>query len=131
MRDMLRPTYDTCIRRGFILHAPSGPRRNSPAGGRSSGYPFADTTMPNSDSERRALDAIDDLIDALRIAHGAARRVENEMHGRVFDDADRMSHTIHDVRRFAEQLKHEVEHFLGRERYVTDLPRAAGRLTAG
>ncbi len=72
--------------------------------------------MPSSDSERRALDAIDDLIDALRIAQGAARRVENEMHGRVFEDADRMSQTIHGMRRCAEQLKAEVEQFLRRER---------------
>jgi hypothetical protein len=86
--------------------------------------------MLTSDSERRALDAINDLIDALRIAHGAARRVENEMHGRVFDDADRMSHTIHEVRQFAEQLKHEVEHFLGQERHAMNLSRGAGRLPA-
>ncbi len=71
--------------------------------------------MPNPDSERRALDAIDDLIASLRLAQGAARRVENEMHGHAFEDADRMSQTIHGVRRFAEQLKAEVEQMLRRE----------------
>jgi len=81
--------------------------------------------MPNSDSERRALDAIDDLIDALRIAQGAARRVENEMHGRAFEDADRVSQTIHGVRRIAEQLKTEVEQVLRSDRRV---PEARSRL---
>lgn len=72
--------------------------------------------MLNEDAERRALDGIEDLIASLRIAHGAARRVEMEMHGSVFEDADRMSHAIHEVRRFAERLKREVEQFLGAER---------------
>jgi hypothetical protein len=72
--------------------------------------------MDNEDLESRALDGIDDLIASLRIAHGAARRVEMEMHGSMFEDAHRMSHAIHEVRRFAEQLKNEVEQFLGAER---------------
>jgi hypothetical protein len=72
--------------------------------------------MLNEDAERRALDGIDDLISALRIAHSAARRVELEMHGSVFEDADRMSQAIHEVRRFAERLKREVDQFLGAER---------------
>lgn len=68
--------------------------------------------MMISDSTSRALNAVNDLVDLLRLAHGAAERVGKEVHAsRVFDRADQMSHDIHDLRRVAEGLRVEVELF--------------------
>ena len=66
-----------------------------------------------SDSTTRALHAITDLQDLLRLAHGAADRVEKEVHdGDVFDRADEMSRRIRELRQSAEELRHAVEGFL-------------------
>lgn len=68
--------------------------------------------MMISDSTSRALNAVNDLVDLLRLAHGAVERVEKEVHGSVvFDRAHQMSQDIHDIRRTAEGLCAEVEWF--------------------
>jgi hypothetical protein len=69
--------------------------------------------MMISDSTTRALHAITDLQDLLRLAHGAAERVEKEVHdGDAFDHADEMSRGIRDLRQSAERLRVEVERFI-------------------
>ncbi len=69
--------------------------------------------MMISDSTSRALNAVSDLVDLLRLAHGAAERVGKEVHGSgVFDSADQMSHDIRDLRRVAEGLRAVVERFI-------------------
>jgi uncharacterized membrane protein len=73
--------------------------------------------MVNTDSGRRALDAVEDLVNSLRLAHGAVQRIENELYGPVLNDADNLSQSLHRVRQFAEKLRAEVEQF------VIDQPR--------
>ena len=69
--------------------------------------------MMISDSTTRALNAIHDLEDLLRLAHGAVERVEKEVHdSTAFDLADEMSRRIREVRLTAEQLRIEVERFI-------------------
>jgi hypothetical protein len=69
--------------------------------------------MMISDSTTRALNAIQDLEDLLRLAHGAAERVEKEVHdGSVFDHADEMSRQIREIRQSATELRFEVERFI-------------------
>ena len=69
--------------------------------------------MMISDATTRALHAITDLQDLLRLAHGAAERVEKEVHdGDVFDRADEMSRGIHELRQSAQALHAEVERFI-------------------
>ena len=69
--------------------------------------------MMIGDSTSRALNAINDLVDLLRLAHGAAERVEREVHGSdVYDYADQMSLAIREVRRTAEALRGTVESFV-------------------
>ncbi len=69
--------------------------------------------MMIGDSTSRALNAINDLVDLLRLAHGAVERVEKEVHGTiVYDRADAMSQDIRDMRRTAEGLRAEVERFV-------------------
>ena len=68
--------------------------------------------MMISDSTTRALNAIQDLEDLLRLAHGAAERVEKEVHGFAFDHADDMSRGMREMRQTAERLRVEVERFI-------------------
>ncbi|OGA28129.1 MAG: hypothetical protein A3I01_06285 [Betaproteobacteria bacterium RIFCSPLOWO2_02_FULL_65_24] len=63
----------------------------------------------NPEAGRRALDAADDLVDSLRLAHSAVQRIENELYGPVLGDADNVSQSLHRVRQAAEQLRAEVE----------------------
>jgi hypothetical protein len=69
--------------------------------------------MMISDATSRALNAVNDLVDLLRLAHGAAERVGKDVHGSVmFDQADQMSRNIREMRRAAEGLRAEVDRFL-------------------
>jgi hypothetical protein len=69
--------------------------------------------MMISDSTTRALNAINDLGDLLRLAHGAAERVQREVHGSVaFDRANQMSQSMREIRVAAEDLRFEVERFI-------------------
>ena len=68
--------------------------------------------MMISDSTTRALNAVNELADLLRLAHGAAERVAHEVRGYAFDTADEMSRSIHDVRQGAENLRLQVEVFV-------------------
>ena len=69
--------------------------------------------MMISDATSRALNAVNDLVELLRLAHGAAERVGKDVHGSViFDHADQMSRNIREIRRAAEGLRAEVDRFL-------------------
>ncbi|OFZ72428.1 MAG: hypothetical protein A2W04_09560 [Betaproteobacteria bacterium RBG_16_64_9] len=76
----------------------------------------------NPDAGRRALDASDDLVDSLRLAHSAVQRIENELYGAVLKDADNVSQSLHRVRQSAEQLRAEVEQFVREAHSSTSRP---------
>lgn len=72
--------------------------------------------MPmNRDAAARTLDAIADLVDLLRLSHSAAHRVEAELYGNAFNDADALSQQLHELRRSASELQMELEQFVSRE----------------
>lgn len=78
--------------------------------------------MISRDSERRALDAVDDLVGSLRLAHSAVQRIENELYGPVLTHADNLSQSLHSVRSFAEKLRADVEQFVREESQAAQPP---------
>lgn len=65
----------------------------------------------NPDATARALDASSDLIELLRLAHGAIQRAQAESHGEAYQVACRLSRHMHYLREVAELLRHEIERF--------------------
>jgi hypothetical protein len=60
-------------------------------------------------SVRRALDATDDLVNALTIAHSAVQRVSTELSGAAAGNADTVCDSISKVRREVQALQALVE----------------------
>ena len=58
----------------------------------------------------RALEASSDLSDLLRLAHEALHRLQEEVHGEAFEDANALSHELRRVRRRAASMQSRVEH---------------------
>jgi hypothetical protein len=73
----------------------------------------------NAESGSRALNAANDLVELLRLTQGAAERVEQEVHGQSYEQADQIARDIHRVRRLAERLQVEIERFVSREASAT------------
>ena len=72
--------------------------------------------MPDpSKSAARALAAVSDSTELLKLAHGAVERARTEVYGDALGVADRLSQQIQFLRRMAELLRHEIER-LERER---------------
>jgi hypothetical protein len=69
----------------------------------------------DAESGSRALSAINDLCELLRLALGAAERVEQEVHGPSFEHADLIARDVHRIRRSAETLKGRIESFVAEE----------------
>jgi hypothetical protein len=69
----------------------------------------------DAESGSRALSAADDLAELLRLAHGAAERLEQEVHGPSFEHADLIARDLHRLRRSAELLKGRIEGFVSEE----------------
>ena len=69
----------------------------------------------DAESGSRALSAVDDLVELLRLAHGAAERLEQEVHGPAFEHADLIARDLHRLRRSAEVLKNRIEGFVSEE----------------
>ncbi|MEJ2645420.1 MAG: hypothetical protein P8180_10890 [Gammaproteobacteria bacterium] len=57
----------------------------------------------------RALEASSDLGDLLRLAHEAVHRLQDEVHGETFEDANGLSRQLQRVRRQAATLQRRVE----------------------
>jgi hypothetical protein len=68
--------------------------------------------MMISDSTTRALNALNDLYDLLKLAQSASERVEKEVHGPVFDRVADLSRHIREVRAAAAELQRQVEQFI-------------------
>ncbi len=60
----------------------------------------------------RTLDASADLKDLLRLAHGALHRIQQDVHGRNYDDAEILSLKLHDLRKDADSLSEEIAKYV-------------------
>jgi hypothetical protein len=67
------------------------------------------------DSGSRALGAANDLVELLRLAQGASERIQQEVHGPAFDEADQIARELQRLRRRVERLGQAVERFVGEE----------------
>jgi len=56
----------------------------------------------------RSLDATADLKDLLRLAHSALHRLQQDVHGSNYDEAEILSYKLHDLRRDADQLSENI-----------------------
>jgi hypothetical protein len=69
----------------------------------------------DAESGSRALSAINDLVELLRLAHGASERLEQEVHGPAFEHADLIARDLHRLRRSADTLQRRIEGFVSEE----------------
>ena len=69
----------------------------------------------DAESGSRALSAVNDLIELLRLALGASERLEQEVHGPAFEHADLIARDMQRLRRSAEVLKNRIEGFVSGE----------------
>ena len=82
----------------------------------------------------RALAAVNDLIELLRLAQGAADRLEHEVHGPAYEHSELIARELQRLRRVAEHLKGSTERLVRTEQSATvvrghPLRRAADRIT--
>lgn len=73
----------------------------------------------DAQSGSRALSALNDLVELLRLAHGAAERIGQEVHGPAFDHAELIARDLHRMRRSVDRLQKEIEGFVSREEGAT------------
>ena len=71
------------------------------------------------ESGSRALSAVNDLIELLRLAQSAADRLEHEVHGASYEQADVIARELHRLRRLTEGLKVNTERLVSREESAT------------
>lgn len=69
----------------------------------------------DSESSSRALAAVNDLVELLRLAQGAAERVEREVHGPSYEMTDVIARELHRLRRLAERLRLDTERLVSQE----------------
>jgi uncharacterized protein (DUF2342 family) len=69
----------------------------------------------NPESDSRALSAIEDLLQLLQLAEGAAQRLAQEVHGPSFDHAELIVRELRRLRRSADTLHATTERMVGAE----------------
>lgn len=57
----------------------------------------------------RALEAVADLNDLLRLSHEALHRLKQEVHGDTYDSVEILSLKLHDLRHEAEILNKKID----------------------
>ena len=57
----------------------------------------------------RALEAVADLNDLLRLSHEALHRLKQEVHGDTYDSVEVLSLKLHDLRHEAEILNKKID----------------------
>src|SRR4051812_12815353 len=67
------------------------------------------------ESGSRALGAVNDLMELLRLAQSAADRLEHEVHGASYEQADLIARELQRLRRLTESLKLNTEQLVSRE----------------
>jgi len=55
-----------------------------------------------------SLDATADLKDLLRLAHSALHRLQQDVHGDNYDEAEALSHKLHNLRSDADKLSENI-----------------------
>ena len=73
----------------------------------------------DAESGSRALSAANDLVELLRLALGAAERLEQEVHGPSFEHADLIARDVQRLRRSADVLRKRIEDFVAEEETAT------------
>jgi hypothetical protein len=73
----------------------------------------------DAESGSRALTAVNDLVELLRLAQGAAERLEQEVYGPSFEHADLIARDVQRLRRSADTLKNRIESFVSDEESAT------------
>jgi hypothetical protein len=73
----------------------------------------------DTESGSRALGAASDLVELLRLAQSAADRIEKEVHGASYEEADLIARELHRLRRLAERLKGDTDSLVSREQSET------------
>ncbi len=73
----------------------------------------------DASSGSRALSAVDDLVELLRLAQSAAERLAEEVYGPAFEHAQLISRDMQRLRRSAQTLKSGIESFVSREENAT------------
>jgi len=86
-------------------------------------------------SANRAVTAVNELIELLRLAQSAADRLEHEVHGPAYEHYERLAGELRRLRRAADSLKASTERLVSREQSSDaarghPLRRAADRITA-
>jgi protein required for attachment to host cells len=69
----------------------------------------------DAESSSRALSAVNDLVELMRLAQSAADRVEHEVHGASYEEALLVARELQRLRRLAERLKADTERFVSRQ----------------
>jgi hypothetical protein len=72
----------------------------------------------DSESSSRALGAVSDLVELLRLSQSAAERVEHEVHGPSYEMTDLIARELHRLRRLAERLRADTERMVNEESAV-------------
>jgi hypothetical protein len=67
------------------------------------------------ESGSRALSAVNDLIELLRLAQSAADRLEHEVHGASYEQAELLARELHRLRRVTESLRANTEQLVSSE----------------
>ena len=73
--------------------------------------------LPQMDAESgsRALSAANDLVELLRLALAAAERAAQEVYGVSYEHAELIARDLQRLRRSADKLSHDIEHYVARE----------------
>jgi hypothetical protein len=69
----------------------------------------------DAESGSRALSAVSDLKELLRLAHAAAERAAQEVYGVAYERAELIASHLERLRRSAEKLGNDVKDYVSRE----------------
>ena len=69
----------------------------------------------DSESASRALAAVNDLVELLRLSQSAAERIEHEVHGPSYEMTDLIARELHRLRRLSERLRADTERLVSQE----------------
>jgi hypothetical protein len=72
----------------------------------------------DSESSGRALLAVNDLLELLGLAQGAAERLEHEVHGSPYEMNELISHDLRRLQGLARQLRRDTENLVAREQHA-------------
>jgi len=73
----------------------------------------------DAQSGSRALSAVNDLVELLRLAHSAAERASQEVYGVAYEHAELIARDLQRLRRSADKLARDIEGYVAREEGAT------------